>query len=189
MKALRPTSSLPLLALLALFLLSCGGGPPLQRPADAPTTVTHTGTGADVRLSGDVQAVDEVFPGSVARTWSVLHDVYEEIGIPITEQDPGTHVLGNPRFVTRSRLLDKPMSHFLNCGQGATGLHADGSRIEMGIRSAVTPAGPGEVRLTTVVEAVARNMDGTSNNRFACSSYHRLEAEILARVQRRLSAQ
>jgi hypothetical protein len=170
-----------------LLLTSCGGGAPLAQPASAPTTVTQTSTGTEVHIASDAEAVGDVVEGTPTRVWAALLQVYEEARIPVTEQDAARQVMGNPRFVTRGRLLGHPMSRYLSCGQGPTGMYADVSRIEMSIHSSVTEAGPGKVQVRTLVEAVARNMEGNSNTRTACASYNRLEMEIVQRVRERLA--
>jgi len=175
------------LSLSVLLLASCGGSAPLAQPATAPTTVTQTGTGAEVRIAPDAEAVGDVVEGTPTRVWAALLEVYEEAGIPVTEQDPARQVLGNPRFVTRGRLLGHQMSRYLSCGQGPTGTYANVSRIEMNIHSSVTEAGPGKVQVRTLVEAVARNMEGNSNTRMPCSSYNRLEMEIAQMVRDRVA--
>jgi len=175
------------LALSVLFLGACGGRAPLEQPASAPTTVTQTGTGAEVRVAPDAEAVGDVVEGTPTRVWAALLQVYQEAGIPVTEQDPASHILGNARFVTRGRLLGHPMSRYLSCGQGPTGMYANVSRIEMSIHSSIADAGTGRVRVSTLIEAVARNMEGNSNTRTTCSSFNRLEQEIVQMVRERLA--
>lgn len=180
MKALR-------LLPLALAVVSCGGPPSVRRPADTPASVTHTGTGTEVRVQADVEALDQILDAPPAQVWAAVQAVYGDVGIDVTERDPAARSLGNPRILVGGRFLDRPMAHFLNCGQGATGLHANVWRVEMSVRSVVSPSGEGKAKLGTLVEAIARNMEGTSNNRVPCTSYHRLEAEILSRVKERLN--
>jgi hypothetical protein len=102
-------------------------------------------------MAPDAEAVGDVLEATPARVWAALLQVYEEAGIEVTEQDPASHVMGNTRFVTRGRLLGHPMSRYLSCGQGPTGMYANVSRIEMSIHSSLTDAGPGKVQVRTLV--------------------------------------
>ena len=168
---------------LALTLVSCGGGSaPLRSPARAPTSVTRDGSGKDVTINNQPDAVGSTFDATPARTYAVLLKVYEELGIEPKERDPSTGIVGNLRFITSRRIQGTPMSTYLDCGMGPGGVTANVSRIEMSIRSQVSAVSGGS-QIETVMMATARNMEGTSNNGVQCASTLRLEQEILKRVK------
>ena len=177
-------------ALFVLTLAACANTGPgtgtLAPPATPPTTITPTSTGADVRIAADRQLVTTVVKGSIADAWNALLEVYDEARIPVTERDMSAGIVGNPRFIVRGRLLGHPLSYFLDCGQGMTGLHANNDRIEMNIRSGVAAAGQGQVRVSVILDAVAHPPEGTSNSRIQCGSTQRLENELLQRVAKQV---
>jgi hypothetical protein len=179
-------------ALLALFAAACAssgtkGTTTLSPGAQPPPTVTQSGTGTDIRLPASNEPVALSVAATPTDAFNALVLVFEGAGIPVKERDMDAGVLGNPRFVTSGHFLGHPMSYFLSCGQGPTGTHANTDRIEMDIRAAVVAAGAGKARLNILVNAIARNMEGTSNTRIQCASTQRLEAELLDRVRRQLA--
>jgi hypothetical protein len=179
-------------ALLALLVAACaspgtGGTTTLSPGVQAPPTVTQSGTGTDVRLPASNEAVVLSVPATPTDAFNTFLLVFQDAGIPVKESDMDAGVFGNPRFVASGHLLGHPMSYFLSCGQGPTGMHANTDRIEMDIRAAVVAASGGKVSLSVLVNAIARNMEGTSNTRIQCTSTQRLEAELLDRVRSRLA--
>ena len=178
-------------ALLALFVTACASSgtadTSLSPGAQPPPTVTQSGSGTEIRLPASNEPVALSVTATPTDAFDALLLVFQEAGIPAKERNMDAGVVGNRRFVVGGHFLGHPMSYFLSCGQGPTGMHANTDRIEMDIRGAVTAAGGGKVRLNVLVNAVARNMEGTSNTRIQCSSTQRLEAELLDRVRRRLA--
>jgi len=179
-------------ALLAFLVAACassgtGDTTTLSPGPQAPPSVTQSGTGTEIRLPSPSEAVALSVVATPTDAFNTLLLVFEEAGIPVKARNMEAGVLGNPRFVVSGHFLGHAMSYFLSCGRGPTGMHANTDRIEMDIRAAVVAAGGGKVRMNVLVDAIARNVEGTSNTRIQCASTQRLEAELLDRVRRRLA--
>jgi len=171
--------------LLVPFLLSgclSSGPEAVREPVHEPASIITTSTGVDVNLNPDREVVTEAIVATPEAAWSALQTAYEEFGIPVKEINQERMILGNPKLVVSRRLNRTRLSTYLDCGSGPTGNHADSHRIEMQLRSSIIPV-EGGVQVNTFVAAVARNMDGTSNNRVRCASKFRLEQEIAGRVR------
>ncbi len=127
-------------------------------------------------------------PVAPSRVFDALKPVYEELGIPVTLDDPTTGRLGNTDFWKTRKLGTEPMSTYLNCGDSIMGPAADNYRIYISLVSLVRPDGKGETELETSVTAQARNMEGTTSDRVACGTTGRLEEHIRQRLITRLNA-
>ena len=167
---------LPFLTLLVSACLS-SGPEAVREPVHRPASVIASSTGVDVNLNPDREVVTEAIVATPAAAWAALQTAYEEMGIPIEEMNADRMILGNPKLIRSRRLNGKRMSSYLDCGQGPAGMNADSHRIEMRLRSSIIPV-EGGIQVNSYVEAIARNMDGTSNNRVRCASTFRLEQEI-----------
>lgn len=176
-----PARPLFLLALLA----ACVTAEPdsVRPPPDRPASVTVTGSTVEINLPPDREIVTEAIRATPAVAWAALHKAYEDLGIDVRQSNERTLTLGNPRFLVSRRLAGTSLSRYLECGQGLLGYFADNYRIEMRIVSSIATGGAGSVQVSTYLEAVARNPEGTSSSPVACSSTRRLEQEIAARVR------
>jgi hypothetical protein len=168
------------LPLLAGCLSS--GPEAVREPVHRPTSIITSSTEVDVNLNPDREVVTEAIAATPEEAWNALRTAYEDLGIPVKEMDAERKILGNPKFVLSRSLNRKRLSTYLDCGYGPSGNHADTHRIEMQIRSSVV-AIQGGVQVNTYVAAIARNMDGTSNNRIRCASRFQLEQDIAGRVK------
>ncbi len=173
--------ALPLFTAVLLGCLS-SGPEAVREPVHRPASIVQSGTGIDVNLNPDREVVTEAIPASPAAAWVALQTAYEEMGIPVEEMNADRMILGNPKLVRSRRLNGKRMSTYLDCGQGPAGTNADTHRIEMRIRSSIISV-EGGIQVNSYVEALARSMDGTSNNRVRCASTFRLEQEIAGLVR------
>lgn len=170
--------------LIPLVLSGClsSGPEAVREPVHRPPSVIPTSTGVEVNLNPDREVVTEAIAATPEVAWLALQTAYEELGIPVKEMNEDRRILGNPDFVLSRRLNGTRLSNYLDCGQGPSGNHADTHRIEMQLRSSII-AVEGGIQVNTYVDAIARNMDGTSNNRVRCASRFRLEQEIAGRVR------
>ena len=171
--------------LLVIFATACASsssGDPVLREG-RPASITASGGTVDIHLPADRAIVENVILATPEATWTALRKAYEDLRIPVTEISAASRMLGNPRFVVSRRLAGTPLSRYLSCGAGLQGPFADSHRIELFIRSTVVPAEEGASEVSTYLEAVARNPEGTSNTVVSCSSTRRLEQEIANRVR------
>jgi hypothetical protein len=171
--------------LLLALLAACATSEPdsVRLPPNRPASVVVAGSTVEVNLPPDREIVTEAIRATPMVAWAALHKAYEDLGIEVRESNERTLNLGNSRFLVSRRLAGTPLSRYLECGQGLLGYFADIYRIEMHISSSIVAGGAGSVQVSTYLEAVARNPEGTSSNPAACSSTRRLEREIAARVR------
>ncbi|HEX2093707.1 MAG TPA: hypothetical protein VHG28_14995 [Longimicrobiaceae bacterium] len=186
------------LALLALAAACSANPDPALTPAgsrerpiavntDAPGVVGYYGSAtADperVKTTAVNAAPDQV--------WQALPAVYQELGIPLTANDPTIRTLGNRNFVVaRGKLAGKPMSTYVNCGFAEMGgFAANEYRVNLSVVSLVRPGPQGGSEVQTLVEATAadhRAPQGRAPR--PCTSSGELERQIAAGVQARVGA-
>jgi hypothetical protein len=171
----------PVISLLLSGCLS-SGPEAVREPIDPPTSIIASSTTVDVNLNPDREVVTEAIVATPEAAWAALQSAYEDLKIPVGEVNHERMILGNPKFILSRNLNRNRLSTYLDCGQGPSGNYADLHRIEMQIRSSIIPV-EGGVQVNTFVAAIARNMEGTSNNRIRCASKFRLEQEIAGRVR------
>ena len=173
------------LLLLLLLMAGCAAPDPgtVQLPATRPPSVIVSGNTVEVHLPHDREIVTDSVRATAEAAWAALHKAYEDLGIEVREVNEGALTLGNTRLVVGRRLAGVPLSRHLECGMGLLGHFADTYRIQMHISSSIVPGGSDGVRVSTYLEAVARNPEGTSGAPIPCSSTRRLEREIAARVR------
>lgn len=160
---------------------STGAG---QAPSpEAPASVDQYGRETNVRVAPDRSVVSAVVPATAADVWNALLKVYQEIGIPVTEQDPARHSLANPRFVVRRTFMGQRLSRFVSCGVDMMGPVADRAVVQLNIRSTVVSEADGKVRVDVLLGAIETTVEGTSTNGGPCHTTQRLEHDILNRVQ------
>jgi len=169
---------------LPVFLTGClsSGPEAVREPVHRPSSVIVSSTQVDVNLNPDREVVTEAIAATPAAAWAGLQTAYEELGIPVKEMNEDVMTLGNPKFILSRSLNRNRLSTYLDCGAGPSGSYADLYRIEMQIRSSII-AIEGGIQVNTYVAAVARSMEGTSNNLVRCASKFRLEQEIAGRVR------
>lgn len=147
-----------------------------------PTRVIGTTTNAEINIQVDKQATGGTVPFPIARVWAVLPAAYKAIGIPVEYADDRARELGNTRFTTRSMLNQNRLSTYLRCGQSITGPIADTYRIRMNVRTALKPVGTDSTNVSTLVEAIANSVEGSSGNTQECTSAGTLENAIVKRL-------
>lgn len=169
-------------AALLVFAAACASGASTGVGTSAQTTTTvYTGAeGLPTSVSSDAPVASTVAtalrPDSAA---AALQAAYAVVGIPITLQDAATGRLGNPRFVTRSRIANEPMSRFLNCGQTLTGNRADRDQITMSIVTTVRRSPTGGSQVETLLTASAQDRtSGNVGDMIPCTTRGALESRI-----------
>lgn len=123
-----------------------------------------------------------------SRVFDALKPVFEELGIPVSLNEPSTGRFGNPDFSKTRKLGTEPISSYMNCGETIMGPAADHYKVYMSLVSMVRPDGHGETNLETAFTAQARNMEGTTSDRVACGTTGRLEDLIKQRLLARLGS-
>jgi hypothetical protein len=146
-----------------------------------------TGAGNVEQATPEGGMLSDVVDASPQEVFQATLEVYEELGIDMPQADPRRMLVQNPGLRVSRSLLDRRVSHFLQCGQGITGPNADSFRITMHILTSVEAEGTGS-RLGTEIRATAANPRGTSNAVMQCTSTFRFEARIIEAVRAKVAA-
>lgn len=186
-------SAAAFLTLSALTACSGGGGvETTPAPAANPTTVRVTGSGGSATAI-NLSMVDDgpgvlsrTVAGSVDDVFAALPAVYDSLGIPLTDRDASTHIVGNSGFNTRRRLGKTPLGRYFDCGSTQGAPSVDSYDIHLSVLSKVQP-GPsaGLSTITTIVEVLGRPA-AFSGEYVRCSTNGVLEQRIVDAVKARL---
>lgn len=183
--------SLP--AAVVILAAACSGATPSTDPVPTATTRTERvvtssgGSGIAVTTANLDNNVRLLSTGTVAQVWSVLPQVYEELGIPLTIKNDQQRVIGNEGWRTRRSIARVPMQRYLDCGRSGTIENAETYNINMSILTTVTAnAGGGSVVGTTIV-ATGRNPITSSSQEVRCASQGDLEIRIRDMVQAKVA--
>jgi hypothetical protein len=123
-------------------------------------------------------------PATPAEVWAVLPEVYEELGIPVTESSSGMKTLGNPGFRTRN-LGGERVSQFVDCGRSNSGALANLYDVTLTISTSVADAPEGGATVATTLDAWARPRM-TNGNPVHCLSKTTLEQRLVEVVAEKL---
>ena len=180
-----------LLAALALSACSGGGGvETAPAPAANPTTVRVTGSGGSAITMSMVDdgpgVLSRTVAGSVDDVFTALPAVYDSLGIPLTDRDAATHIVGNSGFNTRRRLGKTPLGRYFDCGSTQGAPSVDSYDIHLSVLSKVQPgSSAGLSTITTIVEVMGRPA-AFSGEYVKCSTNGVLEQRIVDGVKARL---
>ena len=179
---MRPTAALAL-----LLAAGCAAQPAVRPgPAAAPASVTAAGTDVIVNLGNEPTTRAEHVDAAAHRVWAALPGAFTELGLAPGAADGASRTLASGQRTIHRRLLGEPASAFFDCGRATTGERAaDAYRVTLSVRATVSGEGTGS-RVATVVDASARNPEGTSSTPVRCLSTGRLEARLADVLRRRL---
>jgi hypothetical protein len=112
--------------------------------------------------------------------YTALKKAYLSLGLEITTQDAGAHVVGNDRVSVRHKMLGRNLSAFFNCGlDAATGWpRADHYQVVFSVVSTLSNANAGRTRVVTLVTGQASDL-ATSASAVYCSSTGLMETTLL----------
>jgi hypothetical protein len=133
--------------------------------------------GADIRVNQSVTA-------SPALAWSVLPEVFGDLGITPDVREPALRRMGVSTHRFSSRILSRPASDFFDCGSdpGLQRPLADQVPITARVVTEIHAAGDGS-ELRTVVEGTARRTGGNAGTAL-CRSTGLLEVLLGQMVQK-----
>lgn len=184
----------PLSAAVVLLAAACGGTSSGNDPITTPTVRTERvvtssgGSGLAVTTQNLDNNIRLLTTGTVAQVWSVLPQVYEELGIPLTVKNDAQKVIGNEGWRTRRQIARVPMQRYLDCGRSGTIENAETYAINMSIITAVTANASGGAIVGTTIVATGRNQVTSSSNEVRCASQGDLEIRIRDMVQAKVAA-
>ncbi|HEV2148563.1 MAG TPA: hypothetical protein VGR37_14260 [Longimicrobiaceae bacterium] len=149
------------------------------------STTTVSGSTGTVILESysDRGGAAFVVPAEVDRVWAALPAVYNQLGIPMGTSVPATRTYGNTSLQLGRTLAGKPVSAWLNCGEGPFGAPlANSYRVVASIVTTLAPGANGQTQLRTMVNATATNR-GVSGAPVNCGTTGALETLIAERVR------
>lgn len=170
-----------------LLSLGCATSPGTQAnvPQERVTVVT-AGLGA-MNVHSTADAAGTYWADApIDQVWTVLPQIYEELGVQLAVHDSVGKRIGNASFRVR-RIGGTRLSQYLRCGgSGATATpNADRYQVTMSLTTRLSEAPEGGTGIVTLLGASARPRDvgGTVVN---CASTGRLEERISEMVSEAL---
>jgi hypothetical protein len=147
-----------------------------------PATVFAAGDGVDVRLSSSGRTIEDVVFAPAVEAWSALLLAFETLEMPIAEHDERSYTVRTRGHRMARRIQGKRRSELLDCGSTMTGLRADNWDVTVEVVTALRQENPARTRVATLVTAVARPREGTSNSPVSCQSKGELEKIIIRQL-------
>jgi len=169
------------MAIMVLLVLgvciSCARQQSTLAPNTGRDVITRYHGHVSLNVQNTVDPSRHAFNEPVDSVWSVLQDVYEELGIETNIVDERGYQVGNSRFVTR-RIGGDRLSRYLSCGSsvGYSNI-ADSYRVTLSVISRVRLGADRQTMLQTEVtgSAMPRQVSGNS---VICTTTGRLEQRI-----------
>lgn len=176
-----------MLHLLALAALSACASSTVNTGAREAETVRIGGRqGGQLRVTSNAQASVSRIAFPIGKVWHALPAAFENLGIPITAVDTGTHTISNGGLKIRRVLGSAPLARYVDCGSTQVGENADSYDVYLTVVSQVEedPA-TGLATLHTIFESMARPI-AFSREYSRCSSRGELERRLAAAVMDQL---
>jgi hypothetical protein len=138
------------------------------------------------RVIADTMGSPFDVPGSPARAFAALEQVYAELKIETPLRDSVELELGNEKFYKRGSLAGRRLSGFLECGSGLTGEYADNHRVDLSLVTFVRPKTADRSTIRSVLLGAAINVTEGAKPTQNCNSNGELERLIHQRVVQKL---
>ncbi|MGH7712462.1 MAG: hypothetical protein ACREOG_14325 [Gemmatimonadaceae bacterium] len=172
------------LLFLASIFACASSGAVSEQPVTPQTRGAGLGDGRTMTTT--TSSISGELPFPVERVWAILPSVYDSLGVPATDVNASTRIVGNSGLKVRRRLGALPLSRILDCGTTQGGPSAETYEIVMTIRTRLQPAGASATTLATEIEASGRPVSFAGND-VRCMSKTTLEKRIFETVKQRLS--
>lgn len=174
-------------AVATAVLLSIASGcasahePNTRPPSETVRVVDGMGRVTEIPMDATSASSGIELDVPVERAWKGVVEAYPALGIPLTEIDPRSHMVGNREMRLRGRLGDTRLSSYLQCGRTQGGASANTYEVHLSVRTRLEPAGPGATTVRTQLDATARPSTFAGHD-VRCSSTGRLERRIAVEV-------
>lgn len=133
-----------------------------------------------VRVEEAPSSLTMVVPRSKGVTWRAVLDAYSALEVPVANIDSVQGLVTNPRLRVSRRLAGQPLSRYFDCGTTAFGRPAaDEYVLNISLTTHVEAMAPDSSRVSTSVDANARDPRGTSTEPVRCGSRGSLEETVL----------
>jgi hypothetical protein len=171
-------------AVLCLLLAGCATAAPGTQDPTVVTIMTGDGSTIQIQRGADIR-VNQSVTVTPAQAWSVLPQVFKDLGITPDIQDASRRTLGASAHRFSTRVLNRAASDFFDCGSDPGLLRPLADQVPVTAR-VVTEihAVSGGSELRTVVEGTARRTGGNAGVA-ACRSTGLMEVLVGQMVQRK----
>lgn len=181
---------LPALAVAA----SCASAPPLtkegaeqQKPEPATRRPTVLAISKIRTMYADApMAAEDVVRAQPTTVRSAIRQMFASLDIPMTIDDTTQDTYGNNDFQKSSRIGNRPMSEYVDCGTTAIGPRAATYRMYMSLITVVDSVRPQQTRVKSTLAVTARDQAaGGTTARLHCSSTGKLERMLVDSISAR----
>lgn len=180
---------------LVLLAAACGTSGSSATTDVTPRTTTNTGrivttTGDNIQINAmNIDTDVRLFStGTPDQVWAVLPQVYAELKIPLTVNNPATKTLGNDGYRVRRSLAKVPLYRYFDCGSSGTMYNAETYRITMSIMTTAHANPGGGTVVSTSLTGTGKNPVTSSSAEVRCASLGNLEIRIRDMVQKKIEA-
>lgn len=181
--------ALPLVPLIALLSLACASGnPETPRAGERRTNVNiqmqRGGANMNLRTTANVDVVHDTLSGSPDDLFSLLPEVYNDLGVPISSVNAEAHALGALEVRARGDFAGERISRWLDCGTSITGSIADQREVYITALTQVEALEetPGVSGVSVHLSGYAVQA-GRAGNRTGCRTNGRLERAIIDQLR------
>jgi len=138
------------------------------------------------RVIADTMGSPFDVPGSPARVFNALAQVYADLKIETPLLDSVMLEIGNEKFFKRGSLAGRRLSGFVDCGRGLTGEYADNHRVDLSLVTFVRPKTVERSTIRSVLLGAAINVTEGAKPTQNCNSNGELERLIRQRLVQKL---
>ncbi|MDB4906065.1 MAG: hypothetical protein JWO05_849 [Gemmatimonadetes bacterium] len=172
--------------LLVVLAASCTGcAAATASPSTTPDRVIVSDNGSPIRQAATEMARAQI-NAPLSRVWPALVASYAALGIDPTVSDAAAGTYGNQGFRMPSRLRDRPVQDYFDCGTSLGNLGSSGHVVAR-VESQLTAVSDSATTVVTVVRGRYRSDAGTSNSLVECASRGVLEEYLRVDITRRLA--
>lgn len=181
------------LLVLSLSLLGCasssGGGAPADPAAAVDRVLLIDERGRVYRSAANSPlAAEQTVPGTVQQAVQALVGSYEELGLSVSSIDWANGRVGVRVPMAPRRIGGQPIARYVDCGTNHMGEpRANSYAVTLSVQSSATPAAAGEVLMTTLASATARQQ-GVSSDPLNCPTLGVLEKRVNTLAAERIAA-
>lgn len=123
-----------------------------------------------------------------AQAFHAVAQALAELKVPIDTRDSVRGIVGVTSVGVMRRFANAPISRYLNCGSGITGLNADNWRVFITAFAFVDARDSATTELRLAMVGGARDVAGSSTDPVACGSTGSFESLVAERVKLRLAS-
>jgi hypothetical protein len=123
----------------------------------------------------------------VEKAWVALQEAYTTLGIPVTELNQQSRLIGNNAYRVRRRIGDVPTMRALDCGGDSGMPNAETYQLLLTVKSRIIPNDAGGSVVQTTLEGTGKNATTAASSDVRCSSMGALEKRIADLVKAKVA--